>query len=103
MTHWEKLAEARIREWLERPARDRAGGAFAGGPVLPLELQLLEELLELHARTESADATEAAALRRRASNLEIRLLVMLETSGRPLAAQRFAELLTALRRRDADA
>jgi hypothetical protein len=38
------------------------------------------------------DAASAEALRRQASDLMIRLLVLLEGEGRPLAAKRFAEL-----------
>jgi hypothetical protein len=96
---WEKLAEARIREWLARPAHDRPGAAIAGGPVLPLELQLLEDVLRLRDEAAAcADPAESDALRRQATDLETRLLIVLESSGRPLAAQHFAQLFLEIRR-----
>lgn len=91
---WEKLAEARIREWRAQPAGQRPTQVPLG-PVRPLELQLLEESLELRAQARGAsDAPERARLLQRAREAETRLLVLLESSGRPLAARRVAELLS---------
>jgi hypothetical protein len=61
--------------------------------VRPLELQLLEEALALRAQARGASDEERPALLQRAREAETRLLVLLETSGRPLAARRMAELL----------
>lgn len=89
---WEKLAEARIREWQGRPPGQRPPAPPAGS-VRPLELQLLEEALALRAQAGSASDAERPGLLQRARAAETRLLVLLETSGRPLAARRMAELL----------
>ena len=96
MADWEKLAEARIQEWLARPApaapRDTAGSAA------PLEVQLLEEARDLYEQARScADAAGARAMRERAATIETRIMVLLEESGRPLAAQRFAQMLAEVR------
>ncbi len=94
MPAWEKLAEARIREWMQRPTKDRACALDNTLPVASLEVQLLEEIFQLYrTAAESTDASEAEALRKKASGLETRLLVTLENSERPLAAQYFATLL----------
>jgi hypothetical protein len=91
---WEKLAEARIREWRARPAGQRCAPA-ASGSARPLELQLLEEALQLREQARAAsDPVERSQLSQRSREAEMRLLVLLERTGRPLAARRFAELLS---------
>jgi hypothetical protein len=91
---WEKLAEARIREWQARPADGRCAPATSdSGP--PLELQLLEQALQLREQARATtDPAERSQLNQRSREAETRLLVLLERSGRPLAARRFAELLS---------
>lgn len=87
----EQLAEARIREWLERPAAERDAAAVPLDPAIPLEVQLMHDITELDRQALTANDVDAAALKRRASELMLRLMVILENDGRPLAAQRFAE------------
>lgn len=100
MTAWERLAEARIREWMERQKSEPASGPGSAAPVPLLELQLLEEIRKLHADAAAArEPAEAQALGRKAAALETRLLVLLESSGRPLAARHFEKLLQKLRAR----
>lgn len=92
-----KLAEARIREWMQRPesernksvpAEERATGA------LPLEVQLFDEARALYeAARRSDDPSARRALIERAASIETRIMVLLEESGRPLAAQQFAKML----------
>jgi len=93
MSDWEKLAEARIREWLRRPPEDRSPRR-PDDPCAPLETQLLDQALELSREArELPDGPDRKALLRQASAVETRLLILLESSGRPLAAARIAELL----------
>jgi hypothetical protein len=90
---WEKLAEARIRAWRARPAGQCAPAASGSGR--PLELQLLEEALQLREQARAtSDPAERSQLNQRSRQAETRLLVLLERTGRPLAARRFAELLS---------
>lgn len=93
MTAWTDIAEARIREWLSRPAAERAASHPGLEPGQPLELQLWTDVQALDRMAEAAvDAEEAALLRQRASDLMLRLMVLLEGQGRPLAARHFADL-----------
>ncbi|MFO0563002.1 MAG: hypothetical protein U0269_33585 [Polyangiales bacterium] len=90
-----KLAEARIREWQSRPEKERE--AKSDGELVrpaPLEVQLFDEARTLYEKArKSADAVEAAAMREKAAGIETRIMVLLEESGRPLAAQQFAKML----------
>ena len=99
MPSWDQLAEARIQEWLHRPAAQRPSAADAGVDP-PLEVQLLQDILQLY--TEALAAKSAAARSealRRASQEETRLFILLEKSDRPLAAQHLAALLMKARAR----
>jgi hypothetical protein len=93
MPSWEQLAEARIQEWLHRPADQRTTAADAGVDP-PLEVQLLQDVLQAYseARAATTEAARAEALRR-ASSEETRLFILLEKAERPLAAQHLAGLL----------
>jgi hypothetical protein len=92
MSVWDHIAEARIRDWLRTPPADRPSTPPMA-PGLPLEVQLLADVRQLDRMAAAADdPASAEALRRQASDLMIRLLVLLEGEGRPLAAKRFAEL-----------
>lgn len=89
------LAEARIREWRSRKqgVEEQAKGAR---PRLdteqPLEVSLWKQIVELRTKAKTAtNATDREALRKRAGELETQLMVLLETTGRPLAARRLAE------------
>ena len=93
MDSWEKIAESRIEEWLHRPAHQRTTPADGVAP-LPLELQILEEVLNLYSRASSCpDTVEREALIREAGHQEIRLFTLLENSGKPLAAQHLGKIL----------
>ena len=99
MPSWDRLAEARIQEWLHRPAGQRPTSADAGVDP-PLEVQLLQDILQLY--TEAVAATNEAARSealKRASQEETRLFILLEKSERPLAAQHLASLLMRARAR----
>jgi hypothetical protein len=99
MSNWERLAEARIQEWLQRPPQQRSSGSREP-EALSLEAQLLDETLGL-ARDAAAEpeGPRRRALERAGAAVETRLLILLESTGRPLAAQRVAELLASARRR----
>lgn len=87
MPDWTLLAEARIREWLQLPA----GASPVPEPGLPLEVQLMVDIGVLDRMAAAADKKDdAAALTRKADDLEMRLMILLESQGRPLAAQHFA-------------
>ena len=85
------LAEQRIREWLQRPPAERERAAWPLDPAAPLEVQLASDVAELDRRAMHAAAgDERRALHRRADELMLRLQVILENQGRPLAAAHFA-------------
>jgi hypothetical protein len=101
---WQNLAEARIREWLSRPPEERLRTEFPLEPYKPLELQLMDAILELDRLVrEKAAPEEIPLLRRQAENLMVRLLVLLEHEGRPLTAREFQERRAALWRAPATA
>jgi hypothetical protein len=99
MPSWEQLAEARIQEWLHRPVGQRPAAADAGIDP-PLEVQLLQDVLQLYSEAVAAktEAAKTEALRR-ASMEETRLFILLEKADRPLAAQHLASLLMKARAR----
>jgi hypothetical protein len=100
MPSWDQLAEARIQEWLRRPEPERRTPVGDGGDVPPLEVQLLQDILQLY--TEAVAAKSEAAKRdalKQAAEQESRLFIILERSDRPLAAQHFAGLLQKVRGR----
>ncbi|MBL8679727.1 MAG: hypothetical protein JNK05_11205 [Myxococcales bacterium] len=97
MDFFSKLAEARIREWMQRPESERAKSApagEAGTDAAPLEVQLFDEARALYEAARRSDDPDARrALVERAASIETRIMVLLEESGRPLAAQQFAKML----------
>jgi hypothetical protein len=94
MDPWSKLAEARIQEWMARPERERVGVPGNALSVAPLEVQLLDDARSLYAGARGwHDADEAALMREAAARVETRIMVLLEASSRPLAAQQFARML----------
>ena len=99
MPSWEQLAEARIQEWLHRPAAERPTSADFGVDP-PLEVQLLQGILQLYSEAMAATspAARSEALKR-ASSEETRLFILLEKEERPLAAQHLASLLMKARAR----
>lgn len=98
MTNLNELAEAKIREWLERPPAERETTSPALEADLPLEVQLMVDIAQLDRLAhETQDRELAEAMTRKASELELRLMIVLENQGRPLAAQHFAAQRRALR------
>jgi hypothetical protein len=93
---FDTLAEARIRDWQRR---GRPMGAPGDGPVGAagnLETQLLGEIVKLRAQARaSRDPAEQKALRKHARDLKLQLMVLLESSGRPLAASQLERNLEA--------
>ena len=99
MPSWDQLAEARIQEWLHRPADQRPSVADAGIDP-PLEVQLLQEILQLYSEAMAAkNATAKGEALKRASQEETRLFILLEKDERPLAAQHLASMLMKARAR----
>ncbi len=91
---FERLAEARIRQWQARKPEDRVAHG-GGAQVESLEVQLLNDIVAL--REQIANAMEDATregLSKTARELEVRLMILLEQSGRPLAAQQLSERLS---------
>lgn len=87
----ERIAEARIREWLSRPIEERRRSTPSLEPGVPLEVQLMADTRALDAlAAAAADPEERARLRKEADWLAIRAMVLLESQGRPLAARAFA-------------
>ena len=85
---------------MKRPEKEREAARPESLAPAPLEVQLLEDARALYAQARAADdADEAARLREAAAQIETRILVLLEESGRPLAAQQFARMLTEERAR----
>ncbi|HTM44758.1 MAG TPA: hypothetical protein VL137_07370 [Polyangiaceae bacterium] len=90
------LAEARIREW----QNERSKGRATKGDQLttreePLEVTLWKSWLDMHQRAKTANPAERQQLLQRCREIELQLLVLLERTGRPLAARRLAERLAA--------
>ena len=96
MAIFETLAEARIRDW-QRRGRPHAETAVQDLGAGTLEGQLLSEIIALleSARDES-DAGVREHLRDEARKRRIQLMVLLEKSGRALAAKAIEERLAAL-------
>jgi hypothetical protein len=95
---FQKLAEARMREWLSRPESERNRSTDEPVSMTPLEVQLFDDARALYERSVSCPSDdEAQAMREQAARIETRIMVLLEESGRPLAAQRFAQMLADVR------
>lgn len=90
---FDRLAEARIQDWTRRgrPHPKEVTEDLKGGT---LESQLLGEIIALRqgAKAEPDDKARAHLLAE-ARRREIQLFVLLERSGRPLAAKTLAERL----------
>lgn len=89
------LAEARIKEWQKRAPDQKDKGAeetlTITGPE-PLEVQLFKEIIALHKSAHKAtEQVERHELLSKASGLQTQLMVVLEQSGRPLAARQVTE------------
>jgi hypothetical protein len=96
MDMFDRLAEARIRDWQLRGRPVAPAGAASVGAAENLETQLLSEIVKLRAEARATrDAAQQQALRQRARDLKLQLMVLLESSGRPLAAAQIERNLQA--------
>lgn len=91
----ENLSEARIREWQakQREVAQKSGRATAEPVELdePLEVTLMKKLQRLKAEAQAAEGEARSALEKRARDVELQLLVLLERTGRALTARRMAD------------
>jgi hypothetical protein len=87
----EFLAEANIRDWLQRrkPSVPRTSTP-SGGTKLgkPFEQHLLDEIKDLIAQAHDAEEPGRKALLAKANNLQIQLVVSYEAQGQHLLARR---------------
>jgi hypothetical protein len=90
------LAEARIREWQsEQRKRPLAEGGQMRSSEEPLEVSLWKSWMDARQRLETASPSERPKLLQRSREIELQLLVLLERTGRPLAARSLAERFAA--------
>ncbi|MDD9942712.1 MAG: hypothetical protein OXU20_16855 [Myxococcales bacterium] len=90
---FDQLAEARIQDWIRRgrPHPKEVADELQGAT---LEAQLLGEIIALRQGARAEQDPEARAhLFTQARSREVQLSVLLETSGRPLAAKALSERL----------
>lgn len=100
---FDRLAEARIQDWIRR-GRPHPKELATDLQGTSLEAQLLGEILALRQSASTEDRPDARAhLLREASKRQTQLFVLLERSGRPLAAKALADRLQALERPDPQA
>lgn len=92
----EKLAEAKIQDWIRR-GRPRPQGITEALDGRTIESTLLGEIIALRqsARAEE-DETARRHLLEEARKRETRLFVLLESSGRPLTARAWAARLQSM-------
>lgn len=87
------LAEARMLEWLRRPAHERDRAPEPADPAAPLEVQLFHDVGVLDDLARAVDdPAEAARLTAEADRLMMRVSMICETNNRPLAARHFESL-----------
>jgi hypothetical protein len=101
MKRLDLLAEARIREW-QKARSANSSAAIAGSPAEPLEVRLWNQIQALRGQARVATGPQQDELRKTASALETQLLVLLETTGRPLAAAKMADALNSLAKSPAE-
>lgn len=92
------LTEARIREWQQRGPVTSITKQETSVDLLsddPFEVQLFKEILLLldKGRAEQIDSSTRQRLLDKAGQLETQLMVLLEQTGRPLAARQLAETI----------
>ncbi len=84
-----------MQEWLRRPAHERDRAPPPADPAAPLEVQLFHDvgvLDDLARAVVDVDADAAARLTAEADRLMMRVSMIFETTGRPLAARHFESL-----------
>lgn len=95
MGFFDLMAEARIREWQQRePELTKSG--FEDELVItgtePMEVQLFKEILLLHkAADKSTEQSTQNEFLEKTRKLQTQLMVVLEQSGRSLAARQVSE------------
>lgn len=97
----DSLVEARMRDWERRVREGTAPPAPEPSELAPgLEVALWREIVSLHALADPASGEEREALSRRAQARELQLWVLLESTGRPLAARRLQGQLARMRHKE---
>lgn len=97
---WDRLAEARIQEWLRKPEEERkASASRENEPPRPLELELLDRIeAAIGQEHRAVDPAVAAAAGRRARDAETQLFALLDATGRSVLAPVLAARIADLRR-----
>jgi len=86
------LTEAKIREWQNRPEKEKSTAASTEfQPSASYEKQLLDEIIGLIESTKNESQESAARSLSSARSLEIQLMVSLEKQGLTLTARRIAD------------
>jgi hypothetical protein len=85
------LSEAKIREWQERPEKDKSAAASNYQPSSSYEKQLMDEIVGLIESAKDAPREAAAKKLASARDLEIQLMVSLENQGLTLTARSIAD------------
>jgi len=97
MNPWRIMTEAKIRDWQRRRESGEVSLDNPGAETPSfdsLELQLLQEVLRLSREARACDdPLQATALRREAASIRVRLMIIIEQSGRPLLMKTIEERL----------
>ena len=95
----EQLVEARLRDWDRRVREGTAPSPPEASLLAPgLEVQLWREVLALHQlAAERPPGPERDAAAAGARDREVQLWILLERTGRPLAAAQLQQRLRSLR------
>jgi hypothetical protein len=93
MNPWQRMAEAKIRDWQLRKERGELR-SVPDAALESLEGQLYNEVIRAReAAATATDPRERQAHRDRAEAARIRLMVILERGDRPLLREAFEKLL----------
>lgn len=101
MNLFDILAEFKFREWFKRPPAERAAveKADAGfARTESFERQLLDQIRGLYAEAASAPPPVAEQKRAKALEIEMQLMILLETQGLNLMARRVADEIADMKR-----
>lgn len=93
----DRLVEARLRDWERQVREGTAPPPPASTALAPgLEVQLWQEVLALRALAAERTGAEREEVLGRSRDRETQLWILLEGSGRPLAAARLQATLASL-------
>jgi hypothetical protein len=96
LVDYRHLVEARIRDFRQRTLEGRTKPAPESTGGESLEATLMSEIRELRKQArEAKDEEKMKSLLAEAQKLETQLMVLLESTGRPLAARLIADRLRA--------